>query len=184
MSLNTHLPHAVLIYSRDAVARLADQLQSVSYSRHLQSTCPYSALPTLMPKTSPIYREKYLHFKSNPQVAIVTGGNTGIGYETTLHLALHNAKVYLGARSSEKAIAAIKQIKAQYPEAQVEFLAMDLTRLKSVQDAAERILAEEPVIDILVCNAGVFAEERTITEDGIEIDFQTNYLGTVSNEFI
>jgi NAD(P)-dependent dehydrogenase (short-subunit alcohol dehydrogenase family) len=61
----------------------------------------------------------------------------------------------------------------------VEFLPMDLASLKSVKDAADRILAEESVIDILVCNAGVIAEETKLTEDGVETDFQTNYLGMV-----
>jgi NAD(P)-dependent dehydrogenase (short-subunit alcohol dehydrogenase family) len=107
----------------------------------------------------------------------VTGGNAGIGYETTLHLALHGAKVYLAARSESKATAAIEKIKAINSNAQVEFLPMDLAHLQSVREAAGQILHVEKVIDILVCNAGVITSETKLTDDGIEIDFQVNYLG-------
>lgn len=107
----------------------------------------------------------------------MTGGNTGIGYETTLHLALHGAKVYLAARSQSKALAAIEKIKSIDPSVHVEYLPMDLAQLSSVLEAAKRILHVEKVIDILVCNAGAIAPETILTDDGIEMDFQVNYLG-------
>ena len=107
----------------------------------------------------------------------MTGGNNGIGYETTLHLALHGAKVYLAARSQSKAMVAIERIKAINPIVQVEFLTLDLAHLQSVHEAAEWILHVEKVIDIIVCNAGIIAPETQLTDDGIELDFQVNYLG-------
>ena len=110
-------------------------------------------------------------------MAVVTGGNKGIGYETTLHLAIRKAKVYLATRSQTNASTAIEEIKAHDPSIHVEFLPLDLANLKSVREAADQILQTEKTIDILVCNAGVVAQEMSLTEDGIEIDFQTNYLG-------
>ena len=59
----------------------------------------------------------------------------------------------------------------------MEFLPLDLGSLKSVREAADRILASEVVIDILVCNAGVIADKWELTEDGVDISFQANYLG-------
>jgi retinol dehydrogenase 12 len=117
-------------------------------------------------------------------VAIVTGGNTGIGYETTLHLALAGAKVYLGARSESKAAAAIAEIKSVHRTTQVEFLPIDLSCLDSVREAAEHVLRLENVIDIIVCNAGVIATEMRVAHDGIEMDFQVNYLGIMTSERI
>jgi NAD(P)-dependent dehydrogenase (short-subunit alcohol dehydrogenase family) len=111
----------------------------------------------------------------------VTGGNTGIGYETTLHLALHGAKVYLGARSQSKATAAIEKIKAVNPTAQVEFLSLDLASLHSVREAAEQISQLENVIDIIICNAGLIVPETKMTDDAIEMDFQINYLGIIAS---
>ena len=107
----------------------------------------------------------------------MTGGNTGIGYETVLHLALHGAKVYLATRSAEKAADAIARIKQQRSTADVEFVELDLSRLESVRKAAERLLEKDATINILICNAGTLAQEYALTDDGIETGFQCNYLG-------
>lgn len=88
----------------------------------------------------------------------------------------HKAKVCLTARSSEKSVSIIQGIKTKDPNAEMEFLPLDLTSLNSVRDAAERILAELSVIDMFVCDAGVIPEEIKMTEDRVETDFQTNYL--------
>jgi NAD(P)-dependent dehydrogenase (short-subunit alcohol dehydrogenase family) len=111
------------------------------------------------------------------QVAIVTGGNRGIGYETTLHLALHKAKVYVATRSPPKAADAISKIKAIDPSAEVYFLPLDLSNLESVRNAADRILMDEKKVDILVCNAAVISQEYILEDNGIERDFQINYFG-------
>ena len=113
----------------------------------------------------------------------MTGGNTGIGYETTLHLALHGAKVYLAARSPSKAADAILKIKSQDSSTQVEYLPLDLASLESVRKAAEQLIQNEEKVDILVCNAAVIAQELCFAENGIEMDFQTNYLGSLVIEY-
>lgn len=83
------------------------------------------------------------------KVAIVTGGNTGVGFVTVEKLANAGARVYLGARSEEKAAQAIKDIKtkaaeAGLPEPDVRFLKMDLTDLETVQAAAEEFKKQTP----------------------------------------
>jgi len=86
-------------------------------------------------------------------VTVVTGGNTGIGWETCKALLEHNAKVYLCARSEEKANAAIAKLKQVTSKDNVHFLKLDLGDLPSAAAAARELAAKEPKIDILFLNA-------------------------------
>ena len=110
----------------------------------------------------------------------MTGANGGIGFEIALQLAIHGAKVYLACRSCSKASAALERILNTCPKAKVEFLEMNLASLHSVHDATKVVLSKESIVDILVCNAGIIAREHELSEDGVEMDFQVNYLGTTS----
>jgi NAD(P)-dependent dehydrogenase (short-subunit alcohol dehydrogenase family) len=98
------------------------------------------------------------------------------GYHTVFHLAKHNAKVYLGARSEAKATTKISEIKSQIPNADVRFLKMDLMNLGSVVSAAQEFLSEESRLHGLVNNAGIMATAFEVTSDGYEAQWQTNYL--------
>jgi NAD(P)-dependent dehydrogenase (short-subunit alcohol dehydrogenase family) len=110
--------------------------------------------------------------------AIVTGANSGTGYETAKALAARGADVIVAARSHDRAMAAIADIKAKQPDARLRFEELDLSRQASVTAFAERLLAEGRPIDILVNNAGVMAlPARRETEDGFEMQLATNYLG-------
>ncbi|KAI9095625.1 short chain dehydrogenase [Phlyctochytrium arcticum] len=111
------------------------------------------------------------------KVALVTGGNTGIGYETIFHLAKKGAKVYMGSRTQSRAEAAIEKIKKDLPESTVEWVSLDLNDLATVKKAAEDVLGKTDRLDILVNNAGVMACPYELTKDGVEIQFQTNHLG-------
>lgn len=110
--------------------------------------------------------------------AVVTGANSGTGFETAKALAARGADVIVAARSHDRAIAAIAKIHADHPEARLRFEELDLARQASVTAFAERLLAEGRPIDILVNNAGVMAlPTRQETEDGFEMQLATNYLG-------
>lgn len=110
--------------------------------------------------------------------AIVTGANSGTGFETAKALAARGADVIVAARSHERAIAAIDQIRGKLPDARLRFEELDLSRQASVTAFAERLLAEGRPLDILVNNAGVMAlPARQETEDGFEMQLATNYLG-------
>ncbi|KAI8588094.1 short chain dehydrogenase [Geranomyces variabilis] len=111
------------------------------------------------------------------KVAIVTGGNGGIGAETCLALVRHNARVYMAARSESKATKAIAEIKAKVPTADLIWLKMDLMDLASVKAAAEEFTQRETRLDILINNAGVMAGPHEISKDGFETQFQTNHVG-------
>ncbi|KAJ3788752.1 hypothetical protein GGU10DRAFT_409782 [Lentinula aff. detonsa] len=103
------------------------------------------------------------------RIAIVTGGNTGLGLVTVRELARHGARVYMLSRNESKAITAIDEIKNEIPEANVEFIHFDLQSLKSAKQAAEFFLAKEDRLDILVNNAAIMAVPYQLSEDGIEL---------------
>lgn len=111
--------------------------------------------------------------------ALVTGGNAGIGLETVKQLALHGATVYMASRSPEKGDSAITQLKKDHPDVKldVHFQKLDLGDLQSVRDAAHEFKSKVQGLDILICNAGTMACPYALTKDGVEIQFQTNYLG-------
>ncbi|KAI8916401.1 hypothetical protein EDD86DRAFT_185437 [Gorgonomyces haynaldii] len=110
------------------------------------------------------------------KTAIVTGGNTGIGYETCLALLNKNAKVYMASRSRQRATDAIERLEKATGK-KCEFLELDLQDLKQVKGAAESFLKKKEKVDILVNNAGIMACPFALTKDGIETQFGTNHVG-------
>jgi NAD(P)-dependent dehydrogenase (short-subunit alcohol dehydrogenase family) len=106
----------------------------------------------------------------------VTGANTGIGFEAAKVFAGKGARVLLGCRDIEKGKAALARIADAHPGADVELVEIDLADLASVRRAAE-VVAAEPKLDVLVNNAGVMWNPKTLTKDGFESQFGINHLG-------
>jgi NAD(P)-dependent dehydrogenase (short-subunit alcohol dehydrogenase family) len=113
----------------------------------------------------------------NGKVAVVTGGNSGIGYEAALALAGKGARVILAVRSAEKGQAAVTAIQRAHPGAQAEVIALDLSNLGSVRRFAEAFLQRFATLPLLINNAGVMALPFGRTADGFEMQFGTNHLG-------
>jgi NAD(P)-dependent dehydrogenase (short-subunit alcohol dehydrogenase family) len=111
------------------------------------------------------------------RTAVVTGANSGIGYETARALAAKGARVVLACRSEDKGRDAEQRVRRAVPEADVRFEPLDLGSLASVRRFAEKLAAEEPRLDLLVNNAGVMMTPRGKTADGFETQFGTNHLG-------
>jgi Dehydrogenases with different specificities (related to short-chain alcohol dehydrogenases) len=111
------------------------------------------------------------------RVAVVTGGNGGLGLATSRQLAVHGARVVIGARNLEKAEAARRAIESEAPGAPVEIRPLDLSSLASVAAFAKEVRAAHPAIHLLFNNAGVMAVPEGRTEDGFETQFGTNHLG-------
>ncbi|XP_037342071.1 dehydrogenase/reductase SDR family member 13-like [Pungitius pungitius] len=109
------------------------------------------------------------------KTVIITGGNTGIGKATALHLASRGARVVLACRNREKAERAMAEIRQETGSTNVLFMQLDLASLKSVRSFSERFLKTEPRLDLLINNAGLVADGRT--EDGFGIEFGVNHLG-------
>lgn len=112
------------------------------------------------------------------QVAVVTGANSGIGYETALQLALHGARVLATARSPERGEDALRRLRRAAPDAHVTLVLADLADLDSIERAAAVIAEATAGIDVLVNNAGVMAVPRRLTTaQGFELQLGTNHLG-------
>jgi NAD(P)-dependent dehydrogenase (short-subunit alcohol dehydrogenase family) len=111
------------------------------------------------------------------KVAIVTGANTGIGYEIARALARKKAIVILACRNSTKGEAALQRILREQSSAKVRFMRLDLADLSSVQGFARDFADSQDRADVLVNCAGVMATPFAKTVDGFELQFGTNHLG-------
>ncbi|XP_030382885.1 WW domain-containing oxidoreductase [Scaptodrosophila lebanonensis] len=120
-----------------------------------------------------------LHGKDlHGRLAIITGANSGIGFETARSLALHGCEIIFACRNQEATEVAIDRIAQERPAARsrCRFLALDLGCLEDVQEFAEEIKRSVNHIDYLILNAGVFALPYTQTVDGLETTFQVSHL--------
>jgi NAD(P)-dependent dehydrogenase (short-subunit alcohol dehydrogenase family) len=115
--------------------------------------------------------------RQDGRVAIVTGANTGIGFETAAVLAGRGCHVVLAVRNLDKGRHAAEQISAAQPDVQVSVQHLDLGSLESVHAAANSLRAVHDKIDLLINNAGVMFTRKDITTDGFELQFGTNHLG-------
>jgi NAD(P)-dependent dehydrogenase (short-subunit alcohol dehydrogenase family) len=111
------------------------------------------------------------------RVAVVTGGNGGLGLATSRQMAAHGALVVIGARNLEKAEVARKLIGSEVPGASVEIRPLDLGSLDSVEAFAGQVRAAHPAIHLLFNNAGLMGVPEGQTVDGFETQFGTNHLG-------
>ncbi|MGA5414267.1 SDR family NAD(P)-dependent oxidoreductase [Streptomyces pseudogriseolus] len=106
------------------------------------------------------------------RVAVVTGANTGLGFETARMLAERGARVVLAVRDVEKGKQAAARIAGD-----IGVQALDLASLDSIRSAAADLRALHPRIDLLINNAGVMYPPKRTTADGFELQFGTNHLG-------
>jgi NAD(P)-dependent dehydrogenase (short-subunit alcohol dehydrogenase family) len=112
------------------------------------------------------------------RTVLVTGGNSGLGYQTVLQLARKGGHVLLGARDRARAQAALDQLKTEAPGSHIELAQFDLADLTSVERFSAEFLASRQDLDVLVNNAGVMAiPRRETTAQGYERQFGTNHLG-------
>ena len=110
------------------------------------------------------------------RTVLITGANTGIGWEDARVLAQRGARVLLGCRDESKGHQAMERIRAVHAEADLACVPLDLASLASIERAAAEV-AKEPRLDVLINNAGVMVPPYTKTEDGFELQFGVNHLG-------
>jgi NAD(P)-dependent dehydrogenase (short-subunit alcohol dehydrogenase family) len=113
------------------------------------------------------------------KTVVVTGGNSGIGFETAAALAAMGARVLVTARDADKGRAAVAAIgqRAGAAGGPVQLVVFDLGDLDSVRRGAAEVLDQAPRLDVLINNAGLVLTERTLTVDGFEATFAINHLG-------
>ncbi len=111
------------------------------------------------------------------KIAIVTGANSGIGYEMARALLRKGATVILACRNKNKGEAAMQQIRGQYPEAKAKLMQLDLSDLASVRRFAGEFNGHYDRLDLLINNAGIMMPPLGKTADGFEVQFGVNHLG-------
>lgn len=111
------------------------------------------------------------------KTVLVTGANSGLGFETAKALAAKGARVIMTVRDEAKGLAAIDMIEVDVPEANLDLRLMDLADLEEVKMLAKALHDEGVKLDVLVNNAGVMMPPRGVTKQGFETQFGTNHLG-------
>jgi NAD(P)-dependent dehydrogenase (short-subunit alcohol dehydrogenase family) len=107
---------------------------------------------------------------------VITGANTGLGYEAARVLSGRGARVLIACRSQQKAEDAIARIEKQNGTVNISYVPLDLGDLSSVKQCAAQLQAEER-IDVLINNAGIMVPPYELTKDGFESQFGVNHLG-------
>ena len=102
------------------------------------------------------------------RTVLITGGNSGIGYETALALAGRGDRVIIAARDEAKSAAAVEKIKAQHPKAQIAAVKLDLGDFAQIDRFSEYLQQRIKVIDVLVLNAGLYTTKLGTLPNGYE----------------
>lgn len=110
-------------------------------------------------------------------ISLITGANTGLGFETSLALAKAGHHVILACRSESKAHQAMAKITRKVAHASLSFIPLDLTDRPSIRACAGQVIAQHDRLDRLINNAGVMGPPYTITQNGEELQFDANHLG-------
>ncbi|GMG23648.1 unnamed protein product [Ambrosiozyma monospora] len=133
----------------------------------------------------------YYNPEIDRRVCFITGGNSGIGFYTVLHLYIHGFIIYVGGRSKQKTESAFREIRNQAKIRRgkltlrqldqqylgdLKFVHLDLLDLKSVCNAVVQFKTREKYLNLLVHNAGIMAVPYSKTKDDFEIQLQTNYI--------
>jgi NAD(P)-dependent dehydrogenase (short-subunit alcohol dehydrogenase family) len=111
------------------------------------------------------------------KLVVITGANSGLGFETARLLAKQHAHVILTGRNQHKIDAAKQAIVNDYPHARIEARLLDMADLSSIKRFSDATLRDFKKIDVLINNAGVMATPHEKTKDGFELQFGTNHLG-------
>ncbi|KAG5668690.1 hypothetical protein PVAND_016619 [Polypedilum vanderplanki] len=111
------------------------------------------------------------------KIFIVTGANTGLGFETTRGLVKRGATVILACRNLRKANEAIEKIKAEFKSGEMIAMELDLANFDSIRKFVKEIKEKVPKFDCLINNAGLAVQDEQLTADGIELHTGTNHIG-------
>ncbi len=116
---------------------------------------------------------------SQQRVAMITGGNSGIGFATVTRLASLGYHVILAARNLEASKAAISRLRSTQPNAILESIPLDLASFASIRQCVDNFHAKGYPLHLLINHAGavIYGKQASFTADGFEKTFQTNYLG-------
>lgn len=111
------------------------------------------------------------------RTVLITGSTDGIGKQTALELARAGNRVVVHGRTRPKVDAAVTWLRGEVPGAEVEGVSFDLGALASVRRGAAELAEKIDELTVLINNAGIFANERIVTDDGLELTFAVNHVG-------
>lgn len=111
------------------------------------------------------------------KVIVITGGNSGLGFETAKTFAQKGAEVVLACRSTERGNTATESILKENPDAKIDAMKLDLMSLSSIRSFSDSFKQKHSRLDILINNAGIMTCPYALTEDGFESQMGTNHLG-------
>ena len=111
------------------------------------------------------------------KIALVTGANTGIGYETAKGLAKQGFRVLMVCRNKEKGEAARASLIQETGQQDIQLLLCDLSSQAAIRQLSTEVHAQTTRLDVLVNNAGIFVSDLQLTVDDIEMQWATNHLG-------
>ncbi|XP_039255571.2 retinol dehydrogenase 14-like [Styela clava] len=111
------------------------------------------------------------------KTVLITGANTGIGYETAKDLSSRGAKVIMAGRDAGKVEKAMKEIKSCDPKANLVGVELDLASMESIRKCADKIMETEAKLDVLINNAGIMSCPQWKTKDGFEMQLGVNHIG-------
>lgn len=110
------------------------------------------------------------------KTVLVTGSTDGIGKETARTLAVQGARVLIHGRSRERVNETIREIQSENLQAALEGYVADFSSLQAVKAFAEEVKTKEPALQVLINNAGTYALEFQVSQDGYELTFAVNHL--------
>ncbi len=119
----------------------------------------------------------------NGRLVVITGATSGVGYVTAREYASHGANLLLINRNEEKSIALCDEIRQEF-QVECDYKIADFSHLAEVRKVAREILESDLEIDVLIHNAGIYSTKRIITDDGNELVFQIDYLGSFVLNYI
>src|SRR6266566_4866022 len=125
-----------------------------------------------------LWRKKMTPTDMQGKICLVTGSTRGLGKATAFALAQQHATVILGCRDQQRGEAVLAEIKAASRAANVDLLLLDLSVQHSVRTAVREFENRYDHLEVLINNAAVFKQQRTLTTDGYETMFATNHLGS------
>ncbi len=117
------------------------------------------------------------------RLVVITGATSGIGYATSREYASHGANLLLINRNEEKSIALCEEIRQEF-QVECDYKIADFSRLSEVRQVGKELLESDLEIDVLIHNAGIYSTKKIITEDGNELVFQIDYLGSFVLNYI
>jgi len=117
------------------------------------------------------------------RLVVITGATSGVGYVTAREYASHGSNLLVINRSEEKSIALCEEIRNEF-QVECNYKIADFSRLSDVREVGHELLESDLDIDVLIHNAGIYSTKRIITEDGNELVFQVDYLGSFVLNYI